>query len=248
MNDTAARTTAFNDLHVDALRACLDSGDNVEWDAAKIPSRLAEHINLAELAGRLPKDSEPRADLLQAAAASPADMEALAWRILAWGGMRVNNGKALANCTNDWLDVCADIAAGRYDRAEAYDAFARLRRDKKAKGLGAAYFTKLIYFLMPRDGRPIGYIMDQWVACSVNLLSAEPIVKIRPVSVEGDKDYVVTDRNNGTIYEHYCRAIEALAERCGLAPEALEMQLMSQGGRNPARWRAHVLVNRRPNP
>lgn len=239
MNEAETRATAFDASNLQALRCCLAKGEQVEWKAAKCPKSFAGHIGANDVEAHLVAGSETRDRLLNAAT---DNVEALAWRILAWGGMRVNNGEALQGCGADWTELCREIVAGKHSRCCAYDAFARLRREGKTKGLGPAYFTKLIYFLMPRtQDRPVGYIMDQWVSCAVNLLATEPVVR-------AGANFVVSDRNTGEIYERYCRTIESLAESCSLSPEALEIQLMSQGGRRPASWRAYVLKHRKPNP
>lgn len=222
MNDAKTRTPAFNLDHLQAFKACLGKDEDVAWNAAKCPQNFARHIKAEKLAARLVEGSEKRDRLLAVSTKFTKDMEALAWRILAWGGMRVNNGIALRTYGTGWLELCNEVAAGNHSRSSAYVAFAQLRKDKKTKGLGPAYFTKLIYFLMPRTtNQPVGYIMDQWVSSAVNVLMVEPIVKM-------GKNYVVTDDNSGAIYERYCCAIELLANDCSSKPDDLEMQLMSK--------------------
>ena len=241
MNEAETRAEVFNQDHLQAFVACKGVGEDVAWNAAKCPQSFAQHIRAEKLAARLVKGSETRDQLLDISTKPTNDMEALAWRILAWGGMRVNNGMTLRACGTGWLDLCDEVAAGNHSRSSAYEAFANLRRDKKSKGLGPAYFTKLIYFLMPRTiDQPVGYIMDQWVSSAINVLVAEPIVRV-------GKNFVVTDDNDGTIYERYCCAIEALAKECASTPEEIEVQLMSKGGRNPAIWRKYVLKQRKPH-
>lgn len=239
----------FEVAHLNELRACIAKGEAIAWNSAKSPSAFVEDVGLTALSARLPESSETRSDLLSAGAAATNDMMALAWRILAWGGMHVENGKTLARCDESWVELCKEVAAGTFDRVGAYNAFAQLRKSKTTKGLGPAYFTKLIYFLIPRGiARPPGYIMDQWVSCAINVLSVEPIVRVRKYTTAKTEGYIVSDSNDGNTYERYCRTIEALADVCGLAPDDLEIQLMSKGGHRPASWRSHVLQHRTPNP
>ena len=96
--------------------------------------------------------------------------------ILAWGGMKKNHGESLFNKSLDWLKVADEIRHGALDRVSAYEKFSMLRADKNLPGMGPAYFTKLIFFLLP--GNPRGYIMDQWTASSVNLVFDKKIIKI----------------------------------------------------------------------
>lgn len=243
MNEAETRATLFLRHHLDALHDIIALRECVEWAAAKQPRTFARNIGAgAALIERLPQKAETRDQLLRARLGDINDIEAFVWRILAWGGMRVNNGTMLLKGDAAWIDHCANIASGTLDRASAYNGFARLRKAGQTKGLGPAYFTKLIYFLTPRQHeRPIGFIMDQWVSCAINILAATPVVKI-------GKNYLVSDRNDGAIYEHYCCAIEKLAEFFMLSPDQLEIQLMSKGGTPPASWREHVLKHRTPNP
>lgn len=241
MNEVETRATLFLQHHLDSLHDIIALREPVEWAAAKQPRAFARNIGAgAALIERLPEKAETRDQLLRAQLGGINDVEAFSWRILAWGGMRVNNGKMLFKGNAAWIDHCANIASGALDRASAYDGFARLRKAGQTKGLGPAYFTKLIYFLTPRQPKcPIGFIMDQWVGCSINLLVQSPFIKI-------GTNFVVTDRNDGCIYERYCLTIEQLAVQCGVGAEGLEMQLMSKGGKAKGLWRDHVIKHRKP--
>ncbi len=173
--------------------------------------------------------------------------------ILAWGGMnRGNRDHLFRQPVAAWIEVASAIRAGELSRSEAFDAFARLYHQKAIKGMRPAYFTKLIYFLMPRGGTPIGYIMDQWLGCSVNLLCGQEIVKMDHKLDWGQKrgsdkperslTSHVSAWNTGRDYQHFCNAIEALALIMGpnWTPETTELTLMSHGGHQPGAWRAHV--------
>lgn len=153
-----------------------------------------------------------------------------------------------------WLEIAQAIRDGRFHRGEAYDAFAILRTQGDLPGMGPAYFTKLIFFLMPRERSkaPAGYIMDQWTACSVNLLLNDPSA-IRTDAMYSwagpeklGSQYVVSDHNGADQYERFCQGIEALAADLRLSPEATELLLLSEGGRNPHPWRGYIKQHRRP--
>ena len=173
--------------------------------------------------------------------------------ILAWGGMHRLHGKKLFE-TTDWLKTAERIRAGELDREQAYDQFAELRLRGSTPGMGPAYFTKLIFFLAPRTDRSPapGYIMDQWTACSVNLLLGNPDAVLTDCSytwkkgAQRDSSYTVSEFNDGARYELFCSAIEALAKILGLPPSEAELLLLSEGGKKPLTWRSYVKRHRRP--
>lgn len=121
--------------------------------------------------------------------------------------------------------------------------------------MGPAYFTKLIYFLMPeKSGTPRGYIMDQWVGCGINILTdSEIVVMDKTFSIKEknskpvqDSVFIVSDINTEQNYRYYCRAIETLADITGQTPDKTECLLMSKGGRKPFIWRHYVKEKRLP--
>ncbi len=56
----------------------------------------------------------------------------------------------------------------------------------------------------------------------------------------------VSPLNTGEQYERFCHTVELVAAcmGAGWTPDAAELALMSSGGRQPARWRAHVVRHR----
>jgi hypothetical protein len=92
----------------------------------------------------------------------------------------------------------------RLSHLEAYDEFYKLKHDPtyKLPGLGPAFFTKLIFFCLPPHK---GYIMDQWTAKSVNLLTGKNIVSF--------SDGYVSEKNTICNYECFCEVIEQLGQR-----------------------------------
>ncbi len=180
--------------------------------------------------------------------------------ILAWGGMHGSNRNHLFNrSTEPWLEVAEAVRNGRLARQDAFAAFAKLNRKGKLVGMGPAYYTKLIYFLMPRDGAcPVGYIMDQWLGCSVNLICQQEVVRMdtmviwtaqkRGAARSGFRRATsrVSPLNTSEHYERFCQAVELLAERMGAGwtPDATELALMSSGGYSPAPWRSYVIQRR----
>ena len=123
------------------------------------------------------------------------------------------------------------------------------------KGAGPAYFTKLIYFLAPRDGGELrnGYIMDQWAGCSVNLLTnCETVLmnvaktwsrrKVLPVA---SYTFTVSDANTGANYEAFCSVVDRLKELFSIDVDEVDRALVSTGGKNPETWRTYVKDRRR---
>lgn len=176
--------------------------------------------------------------------------------ILAWGGMHGSNRNHLfKRDVSSWLAMAESVRAGVLNRQQAFDAFASLNRSGTLVGMGPAYYTKLIYFLMPRSvDRPVGYIMDQWLGCSVNLICGQEVVRMdSSVSWVSNRRRVVQQANSrvsplntGLHYERFCQVVELVAQQLGAGwtADTAELALMSAGGKKPATWRAHVVRHR----
>ena len=172
--------------------------------------------------------------------------------IMAWGGMCGNHRRSLfANDGRDWLHAAEDIRSGRLDRKAAYGRLQDLRNCNKLTGAGPAYFTKLIYFLMPcgSHGGRHGCIMDQWSGCSVNLLLGHELVRMnisrtwkrskRASRHRPSFEFRVADGNTPDIYEQFCRAVDRQADRFGLDVKQVDRALVSAGEPNPECWRRY---------
>ena len=177
--------------------------------------------------------------------------------ILDWGGMHGENRRRIVSQPDkSWLKLAKQAKIGNLNRFELYSEFSDLQARDKLKGMGPAYFTKLIYFLMPDDPHnPRGYIMDQWVGCAVNILNDSDVVLMdssytkkwsKARKIKPDSNYQVTNVNTVENYKSFCRQIEILAEEISVKPDFAECLLMSKGGTKPLEWRAYVKANRRP--
>ena len=254
----AAQLRAFQDMH--AVPTAFAQGEDSEgsaplaWYSAGPESRpLVDQSQLSGIFNRtrlIAMQADPDVGTLE-----------LCIAVLAWGGMHRNNRDHLFKApAAPWLEVAQAIRAGEMTRAEAFDAFAALCHEGAIPGMKPAYFTKLVYFLMPRGGAPIGYIMDQWLGCSINLLAGQEVVKMdntlewrrekRAPAPERRLSSLVSAWNTGRDYERFCTAIETLAATMDAYtdqdwnPETTELTLMSRGGRKPGAWRAHVRQQR----
>jgi hypothetical protein len=153
--------------------------------------------------------------------------------ILSWGGMRRDHGKRLFNNLNNLLPLIDNLRKGIYkSRKEAFDAFQKQRINGLLPGLGIGYFTKLICFLSPGLK---GYIMDQWVGKSINLITGEVITKLTSNSW-------VNDKNNSTDYEIFCSKIDKLAIRLNCEGIEAEKRIFSVG-HGKGQWRKYLIEN-----
>ena len=133
-----------------------------------------------------------------------------------------------------------------------------LRDQKELKGMGPAFFTKLIYFLTRRDDpkRKPGYIMDQWVGSSVNLLTGSNLVLLDVTRtwrrskgwLEPSFVFTVSDENTSDGYEVFCSVVDQLACRFYLCVDQVDQALFSVGGQDPGSWRKYVVAHQARTP
>lgn len=141
--------------------------------------------------------------------------------VFAWGGMGVRNGRSFKNFLKEYVDAVCEFASSRVDCYRSLHGI-------EAKGVGPAFFTKLIRFL--RDDRSdVGFIMDQWLARSVNLIS-EPHVRMH-----GSGKKYVHHRNNAEVYRDFCATVERIAEKIDAPPTQVEEFMFASSD-----WREYV--------
>lgn len=180
---------------------------------------------------KLPSKSVSREELKTLCADQAfSDQETVA-AVMAWGKMRPINGRELRSNIKYVCEIVSSLRSGDQSRDEAFSAFHNQRVKGKLRGMGAAYFTKLIFFCSPKHD---GYIMDQWTSKSVNLISGKKLVKL----TNGGH---VSDANDASTYIEFCEFIENLSLMGGWSPEETEKRLFSFGGKKKGAWRAHVV-------
>jgi len=145
---------------------------------------------------------------------------------MAWGGQGKSNAVRAWKSRVPLQNNLERLRAGGLTRARAFDLFTG---KNWILGLGPAYFSKLLYFFSPA---PMNYIMDQWTARSVNLITGRKVVPMAG-------DYV-SGYSTGEHYQAFCEEIDAMAAALGCAGQDIEGRLFSQGGRKPWPWRAFV--------
>jgi hypothetical protein len=151
--------------------------------------------------------------------------------ILSWGGMRRDHGKRLFENLNHVMPIVEDLRNGVYKtRKEAFEVFQNKRAEGLLPGLGIGYFTKLICFLSPELN---GYIMDQWVGKSINLITGEKIVSLTSNSW-------VNDKNDSIAYELFCSKIDELAKKLKCDGIEAEKKIFSVGN-GKGEWRKYLI-------
>lgn len=196
------------------------------------PVAWAESVNYAAPAGVLRQEPLSRDQVRAYCQNAGNDVFDCFVTIMAWGGaaLRLPNRLLAWNARDQWHDTIQNLRQPGLTRSEAYLSLRDLRADGRLPGLGPAFFTKLIFFMMQDQN---GYIMDQWLGKSVNLLVVgEPIVLM--------DGHIASNRNTEENYEQFCRVIDCLAATFNMTPNAVEQALFSRGGRNPLCWRQYV--------
>jgi len=153
--------------------------------------------------------------------------------ILSWGGMRRDHGRLLFNNLEFVLGLVDNLRNNTFGtRQIAFSTIQGHRVNGLLPGLGIGYFTKLICFLSPNLN---GYIMDQWVGKSINLLTGQNIVNITGNSW-------VNDKNNPDTYEIFCTHIDELAYQLNCTGFEAEKKIFSVG-RGYGTWRNYLIQN-----
>tara|TARA_E500000305_G_C4027731_1_gene242820 strand:- start:1681 stop:2415 length:735 start_codon:yes stop_codon:yes gene_type:complete len=203
--------------------------------------------------GRLANGLMKRSDVFALAADPDVNTITVCAAALAWGGMNMRfRDDFFKLADSGWLDIAERIRLGKMCRRRAYKNLARLRNERLLHGAGPAYFTKLIYFLLPRNGaaHPRGYIMDQWAGCSINLLLSKELVRMdvvrkwKPGSARPNHTFIVSDANTGDEYEQFCNAVDDLVLELNEDPDEIDRALVAKGGSDKSSWRRYVIENR----
>jgi hypothetical protein len=164
--------------------------------------------------------------------------------ILAWGQIRYNNLRYAAPMFAEICKIIKTLRTEPVDRRSAYKMFIDLR-SRGLKGIGPAYFTKIIYFCTQKS-IDRGYILDQWTGRSTNLIFAEEVVILDKFSTLQR----VSDKNSEKNYDNFCRGVEILTEKFKrlnepsnlvLSSDEVERKMFSSGGRKKGSWREFVL-------
>lgn len=267
MVDGSDGSEDWPNAHVEMLQTCLVKDPLPRW-GARDPNALAKAVGVSNY-GQIPaalQNGAPRqtyGEVLAFVSAEDTPIELAAVSIFAWGGMRRPHAiSAFGNSREGWLQVCSRIKAGNLDRYAAYKDFLKLRAnksaDRKLRGVGPAYWTKLIHFLMPRasGGRPPGYILDQWAGASINLIFGNVVKMDRSSGLVWKKSSPcpvlkhsasVSELTTSADYENFCIRLECIAQKLGCSTTEIDCAFMSlgQGDWRDYLERAYIAVNGR---
>lgn len=152
--------------------------------------------------------------------------------ILSWGGMRRDHGRLLFSKKSSALDnLVTRLRENKYlTRRLAFEDFQAERKLGNLPGLGIGYYTKLIFFLSPSLN---GYIMDQWVSKSINLLTGKSIVSLNSNSW-------VNDKNSPEDYDIFCECVDELSKILNCSGAEAEERIFSIG-HNKGKWRRYLI-------
>jgi hypothetical protein len=218
----------FDEKHLRAFKTA--ALPEQRW-LGKEPRRWASTLVAEDIVALLPLGRQTRQELRRFCCDRNASTVACFLAIMSWGGMHLGNAREAWKHKAGWLCTIERLRSSQNSREHDYHTLAQLR-PFPLHGIGPAYFTKLLYFLRPVQD---AYIMDQWTAKSLQLLSRQrrPLLRADHVS----------DANTHADYGWFCEAVESLAEQTCWTPSVVEERLFSGGGRLRAEWREHVIRN-----
>lgn len=252
MNTLMRTSRRWNQAGLAEFKRSLSDSLGVDDVGGKTWQVFGQGLKGVDLA-RLPDGQVKRSEVFALAADSGTNTATVCAAAMAWGGMNMRfHHKFFALAGEGWLKVAEGIRAGNLHRKVAYDAFSDLRHEDKLYGVGPAYFTKLIYFLTPRDREDVahGYIMDQWAGCSINLLLDDEVVLMNVTrswqrdAVKPQHTFTVSDANTGENYEVFCAAVDELRGMVGLCADAADRAMLANGGKKKSDWRQYVIDHR----
>ena len=251
----------FNKVVLDHLRTCKQQIDKEVpeqalqnlWLATS-PKRWFSNFDLDWQIPDLPDNSLNREQLLVLMNKHKNEMELntqilrkLIVCVLAWGGMRrdKNTGIPALETISCYEDICLKLMRG-LPAISAYEEFYKLNDSGRMKGIGPAYYTKLIFFF----GDQTGLIMDQWTARATNLLLNKKMIKLV-------RNRFVSPRNNAQIYKDYLNFISELMIELSIeSPQKTEelifscshsqrkvKQMLGEHHRLCSAWRKFVVEN-----
>lgn len=217
--------------NLEALAVLADCNDQHSWRGRPVASWVrAVGCDQSAAITSLEDENLDRKQLADFCCSSAHSDLDLFLAISAWGGMKVRHARSALEQQQTLLHDMRVLRTQVPTRRDAYNIFYSARANGRLKGVGPAYYTKLIFFVRPDLA---GYIMDQWTARSVNVLAGQSVIRL-------GRENNVLDSNTADDYEVFCKIVESLASKLNIPPDVCEMKLFSHGGRNPGMWRAYV--------
>lgn len=219
----------FNQRALDELKRCKDILDKVPvvirdkmWLTNASPKKWFDYFDtnwkISDLSERPLNRSELLEQFLPYRNKGKLDepiVRKLIISVLAWGGMGYSKtqGKLAISTIGSYERVCTELLNGM-SSVDAYAEFFGLKKLREMKGIGPAYYTKLIFFF----GDQSGLIMDRWTARSTNLICNREIIKL-------DGNYV-SPRNSEQTYSKYLEFISELQHQLDIESPAKTEELI----------------------
>ncbi|MBE0470840.1 MAG: hypothetical protein IBX55_15200 [Methyloprofundus sp.] len=221
----------------EATKRSYEQASDVETWMGQVPRHWAEYVIKRShhkfMPEKLPTDRLSRQALKEICHVNSGySNEECVASIMAWGGQNRKHGVLVFNRFNEITNTVSKLRSGVLNRCEAYQAFYDIWMQKEPLGMGAAYFTKIIFFC-GKDHN--GYIMDQWTSKSANILNKTPLIKLSSGHVN--------KKNGVEQYKLFCELVETVAEIIDLTAENVELSMFSRGGRQKLPWRKFVIEN-----
>lgn len=205
--------------------------DDVQWRGYS-PREWAQTVT-GELYQKLPNESHTRRQLHRFIQGGDLSEREIYLAVMAWGRQKPHNGRLGWAGIDRIVPILRELRQEKICRLEGYSQFHNVTTssDHTVKGIGPAFYTKLLFFVPPHSP---GYILDQWTAKSMQLLiereGSAPFIKLT-------KGGYVAKSNDVDVYENFCHFIEAIAARYGLDEGDAEELIFSRSGQD---WRSHV--------
>jgi hypothetical protein len=229
-------------VNADHFKKLMNSGRQAEWHGVA-PQTWAKSVPFpSTVVEQLAPHIQSRSELRQFVMTHPDPAVRFA-AVMAWGGMRRANARASLRSAKVWRRLIEEIAQPGLSRKEAFEVFIAHRKTRNSadflQGIGVAYFTKLLFFIRPKQD---AYILDQWTGKSINLLFGRGKENDHIIKMDGN---FVSDRNAPENYECFCMCVEHVADLLQTSPQAAEEKLFSSGGTTGkiGDWRAHVKMH-----
>jgi hypothetical protein len=161
--------------------------------------------------------------------------------------MTYSNARLVLGNTSFLVELVDMIRNNDIRRDDAYDYFLKLHHTGIIKGLGPAFYTKLLYYFGKNNGWS-AYIMDQWTSLSINYLTGHNIVQLNSVRNGNRTSNYVSKYNDWRVYSNFNNLVEILAKKLtALDPnkkiysgEETEIFIFSEGYKKGA-WRNHLV-------
>lgn len=227
--------------HAEYWNAFVNAGYQQQQAVGDPPQQWAQ--GLQNVPAGLPNMQQTRQQVRQICI-DPNSPELIGYiHVMAWGGQ----GDRFGHKTLAWQNMdqiipkLQALREGGLNHCQTYNLFAG---ENKVAGLGPSFFTKLIYFFTPepQPGQIGFYIMDQWTAKSVDLLTQQWVVRLQ----RSEKTSPGHNNKCGN-YEAFCREVEHIAAALEIGGvhtgDQVEQRLMSEGGHHAQLWRQHVRDN-----